>query len=197
MAGASDAEVLAGEAAAHDIDALGAHSNVSDIQISPCLGPVAREHLPPERIALRLPLHRPEAGGLEPQLQAADAAKQAPDRQPWLDVARKAHRSLPRRARTAGASVRRTAPPGAACVAHISRRSCPSLLIATSRRGNSHFFSSHLDAPARLAWGLGSSSSSQPATADRSIRARSSRAARSAPTRLANHAVRDRPTPPV
>lgn len=58
--------VLAGEASAEDIDGgKRRNSNCLNISKSPRVGPVSRQYLQAKGIALDLPDHMPQAGGLE------------------------------------------------------------------------------------------------------------------------------------
>lgn len=79
---AGDAEPLAREPAADEIDWGKMGSSNGSYVVMPCRAwPVPGEHGTTERIALHLPEHRPEAFSLQTELQATDAAEEGADRQ--------------------------------------------------------------------------------------------------------------------
>lgn len=75
-------QILAGEAAAQDVDGLeDGGVDGSDIVVPPGLGPVPLEHREGERIDLDLPGHMTHAGELESGLEPPDPAEQGTDAQ--------------------------------------------------------------------------------------------------------------------
>ncbi len=77
---ACKAKILAGKAAAQDIDGaevVGADG--ADVFMPDCFRPVLFQDLPAEGIALHLPGHRAVPGPLQAEFQAADAGEQTTD----------------------------------------------------------------------------------------------------------------------
>jgi hypothetical protein len=75
-------QILAGEAAAQDVDGLeDGGINGSDIGVPPGLGPMPLEHRKGERVDLDLPDHVTHAGELEAGLETPDPAEQGSDAQ--------------------------------------------------------------------------------------------------------------------
>lgn len=71
-----DADVLAGESAADDVDA-GESADGADIVISKSVRPVLCENVTTPRIPFHLEHHSPARGVLQPKLQPADAGEEA------------------------------------------------------------------------------------------------------------------------